>query len=56
MFALLTKEKVKSCLRKYMELIQTKSLQAAAREQRLEGLAKKLQVLVPSISDQYTSF
>jgi len=56
MFALLTKEKVKSCLRKCMEKVQTKSLQAAAREQRLEGLSEKLQALVPSITDQYTSF
>ena len=51
-----TKKKVKSCLRKYMELVQTKSLQAAAREQRFEELAKKLQVLVPDLTDQYTSF
>ena len=39
-----------------MESVQIKSLEAAAREQRLEGLAKKLQTLVPDITNQYTSF
>lgn len=53
---MLINEKVKNRLRKCMELVQIKSLEAAAREQQLDELAKKLQALVPDLTDQYTSF
>lgn len=47
---------LKNCLIKCLEFLRTESLKSAAKEQKLDGLVKRLEELVPDISEQYSSF
>ena len=47
---------IKSFLRKCLQLILTKSLKKAAKEQRLNELIAKLEKIVPDIKNQYSQF
>jgi len=47
---------IKNFLKKRFDLLNIKSLKAAARSQGLDSLAARLEKLVPDISDQYSNF
>lgn len=47
---------LKNCLIKCLEFLRTESLKSAVKEQKLDGLVKRLEELVPDLSDQYSSF
>lgn len=47
---------LKNCLIKCLGFLRTESLKSAVKEQKLDGLVKRLEELVPDLSDQYSSF
>lgn len=52
----LCKNKIKTTIKKGIDFLLKKSLESAAREQRLCELRKKLKEIVPEITNQYSSF
>lgn len=46
---------IKPFVKQFLQLLYSKSLEAAAKEQGLKDLIKKLQVLVPDVTDQYST-
>jgi len=52
----LCKNKIKRTIKKGIDFLLKKSLESAAREQRLCELRKKIEEIVPDITDQYSLF
>ncbi len=47
---------LKNCLINCLEFLRAESLKSAVKEQKLDGLVKRLEELVSDLSDQYSSF